>query len=106
MADGTEILGFRSQFTYWFGDNYDCFFVKCIKGIGINKESDKEGIMVNNAIATAQLGPLLVNNPAFTKRLLKLMGAENTALAFEDDVKKAFEIRKAEFENPKTKFIL
>ena len=62
--------------------------------------------MVNNAIATAQLGPLLVNNPAFTKRLLKLMGAENTALAFEDDVKKAFEIRKAEFENSKTKFIL
>lgn len=106
MADGTEILGFRSQFTYWFGDNSDCFFVKCIKGIGINKESDKEGIMVNNAIATAQLGPLLVNNPAFTKRLLKLMGTENTALAFEDDVKKAFEIRKAEFENPKTKFIL
>lgn len=33
------------------------------------------------------------------------MGAESTALAFEDD-KKAFEIRKAEFENPKTKFIL
>lgn len=106
MSDGTEILGFRSQFTYWFGDNSDCCFVKCIKGIGINKESDKEGIMVNNAIITAQLGPLLVNNPAFTKKLLNLMGAENATLAFEDDVKKAFEIRKAEFENPKTKFIL
>ena len=106
MADGTEILGFRSQFTYWYGDNSDCYFTRCIKGIGINKESDEEGIMVNNAVITAQLGPLLVNNPAFTKRLLKLMGAENAVLAFEEDVKKAFEIRKAEFENPKTKFIL
>lgn len=106
MADGTEILGFRSQFTYWFGDNSDCCFVKCIKGIGINKDSDKEGIMVNNLVATAQLGPILVNNPDFTKRLLKLMGADKPTLAFEDDVKKAFEIRKAEFENPKTKFIL
>lgn len=106
MADDTEILGFRSQFTYWYGDNSDCYFTKCIKGIGINKESDKEGIMVNNAVITAQLGPVLVNNPAFTKRLLKLMGAKNATLAFEEDVKKAFEIRKAEFENPKTKFIL
>lgn len=106
MADGTEILGFRSQFTYWYGDNSDCYFTKCIKGIGINKESDKEGIMVNNAVITAQLGPVLVNNPAFTKRLLKLIGTENATLAFEEDVKKAFEIRKAEFENPKTKFIL
>ena len=47
-----------------------------------------------------------MNNPAFTKRLFRLMGAENADLAFEEDVKKAFEIRKAEFENPKTKFIL
>lgn len=106
MPDGTEILGFRSQFTYWFGDNSDCYFVKCIKGIGINKASDKEGIMVNNLIATAQLGPILINNPAFTKKLLKLIGTEGDALAFEEDIKKAFEIRKAEFENPKTKFIL
>ena len=34
------------------------------------------------------------------------MDLSSFEIVHEDDVKKAFEIRKAEFENPKTKFIL
>ena len=104
FKDKFDIMGFRSQFTFWYGDNSKCAFVKCRRGTGINKDSDKEGIMINNMIATAQLGPILVNNPDLTRWLLDAMGAKDTKIALEDDIRKAYSARMAEFENPKTKF--
>ncbi|MEE1061658.1 MAG: hypothetical protein UH080_07565 [Ruminococcus sp.] len=106
FKDKFDVMGFRSQFTMWYGDNSECAFIKCRRGAGINRESDKEGIMVNNMIATAQLGPILVNNPDLTRWLLDTMGAKDAEVALEDDIRKTYAARLAEFENPKTKDIL
>lgn len=99
-----EVIGFRSQFTFWYGDDSQNYFVKCIRGVGNNRESNKEGFMQNNTIVTSQLGPILANNPPFTRWLLNTMGAEEANLAFENAVNEAYRVHLEEFKNPKTEF--
>lgn len=97
--EDTKIVGFRSQFTFAYGNNDNCYFSKVEKGIGLNPESKLEGIKINNCIATYLLGPICILNPEFTKKILKNMGIENINLAFEEDTKKAYTQRLKEFEN-------
>ncbi|MBQ7917062.1 MAG: hypothetical protein IJ315_09810 [Firmicutes bacterium] len=102
--DQFDTLGFRSQFTYWYGDNSSCPFVSCKKGIGMNPESSLEGIHLHNTIITAQLGPILVNNPKLTRHVLDSMGAVDAPVAFEKEIQAAYDVRMQEFLNPKIKF--
>ena len=88
-----EIVGFKSQFTMMYGDNKDSYFVEVEKGIGLNKESNLEGIKKNNFVGTYLIGPILIQNPLLTKKLLKTMGAKEDKLAFEDDLIAAYEAR-------------
>ncbi len=87
-----EIVGFKSQFTMMYGDNSDSYFIQVEKGIGINKESKFEGIKKNNFIGTYVIGPILILNPLFTKKMLELMGAE-PKIALESDTRAAYEAR-------------
>ena len=66
-----EIIGFKSQFTMLYGNNTDMTFVEVEKGIGINKESKLEGIRRNNFFGTYLLGPILILNPLFTKKIIE-----------------------------------
>jgi CobQ-like glutamine amidotransferase family enzyme len=50
--ENMEIVGFRSQFSFLYGDNSKNYFVKCLRGEGINKESQLEGMRKNNLICT------------------------------------------------------
>jgi len=88
-----ELVGFKSQFTFCYGENEDNYFAEVEKGIGINGESKLEGIQKNNFIATYVIGPILILNPKFTKKILEKMGIENANVAFEEDVQKAYEQR-------------
>lgn len=88
-----EIVGFKSQFTQSYGNNEENYFSKVEKGIGINPESILEGIQKNNFIATYLIGPILILNPEFTKKILQKMGIEEPKVAFEQDVKNAYEQR-------------
>lgn len=88
-----EIVGYKSQFTQSFGDNSKMYFQKVLKGSGINKETDLEGIKINNFIGTNILGPILIMNPFFTKYLIEKMGKENPRLAYEDEVIQAYNKR-------------
>lgn len=88
-----ELVGFKSQFTFAYGDNEQNYFAKVEKGIGLNPESTLEGIQKNNFIATYLIGPILILNPKFTKKILEKMGIENINIAFEEDVQKAYEQR-------------
>lgn len=88
-----EIVGFKSQFTMMYGDNKDLYFVEVEKGIGINKESNLEGIKKNNFIGTYIIGPILIQNPLLTKKLLKTLGAKSDKLVFEEDLMAAYEER-------------
>jgi len=92
-----ELVGFKSQFTMLYGENEDNYFATVDIGIGINKDSKLEGIKKNNFIATYIIGPILILNPLFTKKLLKMMGVEEPKLAFENEVLEAYDIRLKKF---------
>ena len=94
-----ELVGFKSQFTFAYGDNSNIFFAEVEKGIGLNPESKFEGIQKNNFIATYVIGPILILNPEFTKKLIEKMGIENPSIAFEEDAKRAYEQRLKELKS-------
>lgn len=92
-----EILGFKSQFTMLYGDNSNGYFATVDLGIGINENSKLEGIRKNNFIGTYIIGPILILNPLFTKKLLSLMGIKEPKLAFEKDVLESYEVKLKKF---------
>lgn len=94
--DGIEIVGFRAQFAMHYTgepDNYGGFFIETDVGFGINQESKHEGFRKNNFIATTILGPLLVLNPLFSKRLFAEIAGKEIALPYEDKLIAAYERR-------------
>lgn len=98
-----KIVGFRSQFSFLYGDNTDNYFLKCIRGIGINPKNKLEGLRKNNLICTQLLGPILPLNPLFCEYLLRLCGVEAEA-AYRDSAMDAYTQRLQEFNDPKVSF--
>lgn len=99
QLDGITIVGFHSQFSFLYGDNSDCYFLKCDRGVGINKQSKLEGMRKNNLICTQLIGPILPVNPLFCEYLIGLTGTKATA-AFKDAAMDAYQQRILEFSNP------
>lgn len=86
-----DFVGFQSQFTLI--ETKENKIIDKKYGIGLN--NDNYGAIIKNSlIATPLLGPILVMNPLFTKRVLKL-----EKLPYEEDLMKAYEIRLSEFIN-------
>lgn len=88
-----KIVGFKSQFTFAYRNNEETYFANVEKGIGLNKESKLEGIQKNNFIGTYLIGPILILNPLFTKKLIQKMGIEDAKVAFEEDTLAAYNQR-------------
>lgn len=101
--EGMTVVGFRSQFSFLYGDNTKYYFVKCIRGDGINRECKLEGMRRNNLICTQVLGPILPLNPLFCEYLLKLAGA-NVEAAYKEAAMDAYNQRVEEFKNPNVIF--
>ena len=97
--ENLEIVGFKSQFTMSYGENEENYFAKVQKGIGINKDSNLEGIQKNNFIGTYLIGPILILNPLFTKKLIEKMGLKEAKVSFEEDAVAAYKQRLEEFKN-------
>ena len=97
-----EVVGFQSQFTDVYGNNKENYFLELEVGMGIGENSKLEGIKKNNFIGTYVIGPILILNPLFTQKLLKMMGVEEPKLALEKEVMTAYESRLKEF---KEKFV-
>ena len=97
--ENIEIVGFKSQFTFCYGNNENMYFAEVEKGIGLNDKSKLEGIKKNNFIGTYVIGPILILNPEFTKSIIEKMGIESPNLFIEEDVKKAYEQRLKELKN-------
>lgn len=102
FADMT-IVGFRSQFSFIYGDNCNNYFLQCIRGDGINKESKLEGFRKNNLICTQIIGPILPLNPMFCEYFIGLTGTQATA-AHRDAAMDAYTQRVKEFEDPSVVF--
>ncbi len=97
------LLGFRSQFTFGYGDNSQNGFLQVIRGAGLHPGAAYEGFRVNNLIATYLLGPLLIINPQFTHWLFRQMDCDRQ-LPFEEELIKAYQLRLTEFNDPKVAF--
>ena len=98
-----KIVGFRSQFGFIHGDNSANYFLKCIRGIGINRESTLEGMRKNNLICTQVIGPILPLNPQFCEYFIGLTGVKAVA-AFRETAMAAYEQRLKEYNDPKVAF--
>ena len=94
-----QIVGFRSQFSFLYGDNSQNYFVKCLRGDGINRESKLEGMRRNNLICTQILGPILPLNPLFCEYFIGLTGKKVEA-AYRGSAIAAYEQRLKEFQDP------
>lgn len=101
--EGMTIVGFRSQFSFLYGDNSQNYFVKCMRGKGINRGTNLEGMRKNNLICTQIIGPILVLNPEFCEYLIRLTGHEATA-AYREAAMDAYQQRIQEFSNPNVAF--
>ena len=97
------IVGFRSQFSFLYGDNSDNYFVKCQRGDGINRQSKLEGMRRNNLICTQILGPILPLNSHFCEYFIGLTGIKATA-AHKEAAMTAYEQRIKEFNDPNVVF--
>ena len=64
---------------------------------GLNKKCKFEGVRQKNFFGTYLLGPLLIDNPPFTKYLLQCMGVQEPALAFEAAAQSAYDARLKDF---------
>lgn len=93
----TKIVGFKSLFGHTYPDSECEALFHTLRGVGRSGGSEDEGYRMNNLLATALTGPLLVLNPPFTKTLLRMMGAEDDTLAFEEAAMEAYRVRVAEF---------
>lgn len=98
-----KIVGFRSQFSFIYGNNDENYFLKCLRGDGINPESKLEGMRKNNLICTQLLGPILPLNPLFCEYFIHLAGTTATA-AYRQSAMDAYEQRLKEFSDPKIPF--
>lgn len=92
-----EVVGFKSQFTFSYGENENFYFSEAEKGIGINPKTRFEGINKKNFFGTYLIGPILILNPNFTKKILEKMGFSDTSIAFEKEVFEAYDGRLREF---------
>ena len=103
--DDIKIVGFRSQFSFLYGNNEDFYFVKCLRGTGINPQSKLEGMRRKNLICTQLIGPILPLNPLFCEYLIGLTGNEAKA-AYREAALDAYNQRLKEFMDPKVDFII
>ncbi len=99
---GIDVVGFKIQFTQAEkGAAFDAQpFCRNEVGFGFNKQSKDEGFRKNNLMATWMIGPVLPLNPDFTRYLLDLIGEKDAPLAYEADVRTAYEDRLRTFRLP------
>lgn len=102
-VDGIPVVGFRSQFSFLYGDNSEGYFGKNQRSIGINPDTDLEGIRRKNFFGTNLQGPILPLNPLFCEHLIHLAGGEAPA-AHREAAMAAYEQRLSEFRSPSTVF--
>lgn len=94
--EGAEIVGYTSRFSHMESSLPPLFRVE--KGLGRSEGAAVEGIRSGGVLGTYLLGPLLVLNPDFTRWLLDDLGESDAPLAFEKEVRQAYQVRLEQFQ--------
>jgi CobQ-like glutamine amidotransferase family enzyme len=93
---GQSVVGYTSRFSHAFSDGTVQPLFKVHRGLGLSVGCLYEGVRENNLFATYLLGPLLIDNPPFTRYLLSLLGVERE-LPFTQAIEQAYQVRVAEY---------
>ncbi len=89
--EGMKIVGFKNLLSHAYGDNLKPFlYMK--KGIGMNKDTQIEGVHDNNLFATYHTGPILPLNPEFTDYIIRLVDKDYEGVVLEFE-KQAYDSR-------------
>jgi len=97
-----DVVGYKSQFSYSFYDKeIEPLFITS-RGKGFNPQTEKEGIHYKNFMGTYVIGPLLILNPDFMKRIMCEIGQENVKPAFYEEAEDAYRARLKEYNDPDT----
>ena len=99
-SDPLTILGFKIQFTQARGNNSSSEFAKIERGWGLSEASSFEGFRRGGLIATWLIGPILPTNPDFAQWFCERIAGTPIKLAFEKDVRLAYDVRHAELTKP------
>ena len=94
------LIGYTSRFAHTYGILEDMTFCKVEIGQGSNPDTMNEGICKNRVIATYIHGPLLIQNPDFVHYLLKRLDAPMKEIPFEAAMRKAYDVKLAEYGKP------
>ena len=100
-----DIIGFKAEFSYTYGDNSKNYAFKGHRGFGIHPDTQLEGFRFRNFFGTYLIGPILINNPMFAKYLLKLAGAGDVTLAFEKQAMDAYQAKLKQFKDPAIEYV-
>jgi lipid II isoglutaminyl synthase (glutamine-hydrolysing) len=96
------VVGYKSQFSMVTAPESLPGFLIADRGIGRNTTTTVEGVRRNNFIGTSLIGPLLVDNPYFTKGLLAQLDPDSEPkLAHEDLAIAAYDARLGDFRDDK-----
>ncbi len=93
-----NIVGYTSRFSNCYNIPQDIHFLDMVKGYGSHMDDKIEGVHYKNFFGTYLLGPMLIENPYFTKYLMELSGENGKMPALFDDAKKAYDVRLEEFQ--------
>ena len=95
------LIGYTSRFAHTYGIPDDMTFCKVEIGQGSNPDTMNEGICKNRVIATYIHGPLLIQNPDFsTLSVGKNLDAPMKEIPFEAAMRKAYDVKLAEYGKP------
>ena len=94
--ENIDIVGYTSRFSHTYNIEAKDEFINVKKGFGASVEAKNEGVKRNNFFGTYLLGPFLIQNPLFTKELMKKLGIENPVMPYENDIMKAYDVRLVE----------
>ena len=97
-APHTDVTGFRSQFSHceFTSENHPAPLFETLRGEGLCLGEEGEGVRYNNFMGTYLLGPILPLNPAFTERVMGMLGYDGAA-AFRREAEEAYNKRLDEF---------
>ena len=99
-SDAIELLGFKIQFTQTTATDDAAPFCSLERGWGRSEGDTLEGFRRGGLIATWMLGPILPTNPSFARWFCERIAGAPVVLAFEDEARAAYDVRRADLTHP------
>lgn len=101
-GESHPILGWKSQFSRVTAAPELPGFLTAERGVGRDESTAVEGVRVGNFLGTSLLGPILVQNPQFTRGLLALLDPDTEpVLAHEELALASYRSRLRDFRDPR-----